>query len=172
LIPGKRLKKKEVAAIKQLSVIRSLVQAYPEASMVQDSQGMTPLELAVEHKADPRILELLEAIPRKVELPTTSKEKLSKKVRIRELDLQVYDDRCFGTKDLSMEESDDTGSSSLTLEGIPEEVAVNIFTSSFSRDWNDDISSLGNGGLSMYRKKNRMYARTQNSHFLREIVEL
>jgi hypothetical protein len=51
--------RKESVNTGMVDSVRTLLTSYPEATIIQDSDGKTPLDLAIEHNADPNIIRLL-----------------------------------------------------------------------------------------------------------------
>jgi ankyrin repeat protein len=46
--------------------VRVLLAAYPEATIIRDCDGMTPLEIAIQHNADPSIICMVEKVEQSI----------------------------------------------------------------------------------------------------------
>jgi hypothetical protein len=118
-----------------VQVVVLLVKAYPEASIVPDMEGHTPLDLARANGADPRIIKFVEAAITFVEA-AFQRCKQASNAR-SSVDTQKHSDLHNHCKESSVS---DTASE----KDFPVEVSEHDF---------DEVSSIGSAGASLYRMK-------------------
>lgn len=53
-------------AIDMFDAVRTLLASYPEATIIRDSDCKTPLELAIEHNADPNIIRIVSTMEKSI----------------------------------------------------------------------------------------------------------
>jgi ankyrin repeat protein len=88
--------------------VRTLLSSYPEATIIRDCDGKTPLELAIEHNADPNVIRIV--------------SKMEQSVRRERETLNCHsfwgDGKNEETTSITVTESDSL------LQGIPGEISV------------------------------------------------
>lgn len=110
-----------------VQVIFLLLKAYPEASTIPDNQGETPLDLAIMHGAEPRIIQLVE----------DSYQSCKKARSFRANGRPKY-------KDLHKTAKENSATEGSSDEEIPAEVSEHDY---------DEVSSIGSAGVSLYARK-------------------
>jgi ankyrin repeat protein len=74
---SKNLMKPQDNGDNMVEVVRVLVETYPQAVIMKDANGWTPFHLAVQHKADIRIIRILQHAEKQVYSPTTLQKSIS-----------------------------------------------------------------------------------------------